>query len=134
MSDLLLFLADCAFKSSIILGLACIAAFILRRRSASLRHLIWSAALLAVVVLPALLKWLPEMRSHPSLSTITRFSPPLKRIDASSGALDETASQDPSSVPSDPSRQFAVESVWFLGSMLIGILLMREAGKLARIA
>jgi TonB family protein len=48
-------LLDSALKATVILCAACVAAQALRRASASARHLIWLAAVLAVALIPAVL-------------------------------------------------------------------------------
>src|SRR3954466_7982339 len=51
--------AGVAFKSTVVLGVAWIAAFLLRGRSAAARHLVWTAASAAVLALPFLSASLP---------------------------------------------------------------------------
>jgi len=51
-----------AVKSSLILGLAWLLARLLRPRSAAARHVVWTAALAAVLALPFLSVWLPALR------------------------------------------------------------------------
>src|SRR5260370_37713312 len=50
-----------ALKSTIVLGAAWIAAFLLRDRSAAARHLVWTAAAAAVLALPVLSISLPAL-------------------------------------------------------------------------
>src|SRR5262245_32802324 len=76
------FLLDCLIKSSVILLLAFAVAAMARNRSAATRHLIWSVALLAIVLLPALMLIVPP-RLATNLTTLTRFSPPLAYSQAS---------------------------------------------------
>src|SRR5258708_38716405 len=50
-----------ALKSTIVLGAAWLAAFLLRGRSAASRHLVWTAAAAAVLALPFLSATLPAL-------------------------------------------------------------------------
>src|SRR5689334_18732897 len=53
--------AGVACKSTAVLVAAWILAFMLRRRSAAARHLVWTAAAAAVVALPFLSLWIPPL-------------------------------------------------------------------------
>jgi TonB family protein len=50
-----------ALKSTAALGAAWVAAFVLRKRSAAARHLVWTAAFAALLALPFLSVWLPVL-------------------------------------------------------------------------
>src|SRR5438552_14702681 len=51
-----------ALKSTVVLGVAWLLAFLLRGRSAAARHLVWTAAATAVLAVPFLLVALPALR------------------------------------------------------------------------
>src|SRR5260370_28174707 len=53
--------AGVALKSTVVLGAAWFAVFILRGRSAAARHLVWTAAAAAVLALPFLSAILPAL-------------------------------------------------------------------------
>ncbi|MDQ2712754.1 MAG: hypothetical protein M3Y24_11105 [Acidobacteriota bacterium] len=55
-------LASVALKSAALLGAAWVTALLLRRQSAALRHLVWSAAFVALLALPVLSITLPALR------------------------------------------------------------------------
>ncbi|MGA3043466.1 MAG: TonB family protein [Bryobacteraceae bacterium] len=55
-------LAGAAVKSAVVLAVAWIAAFVLRKHSAATRHLIWTAAFAAILALPFLSAALPALR------------------------------------------------------------------------
>ena len=55
-------LASVAVKGSLVLGAASMAAFLLRRRSAAVRHLVWVSAFTALLALPLLTVSLPALR------------------------------------------------------------------------
>ena len=133
MNDFVIFLVDCAVKSAVILSTAAISVFLLRKRSASLRHSIWSAAILASVLMPILTMIVPRWRQEIRISTITRFSPPLKRLDsvdsADAGNMEETEQDSTTS-----SRAPWVVWIWLVGAAGIATFLMREAARFIRIA
>jgi TonB family protein len=55
-------LVDAALKGSIVLAVAMAATWILRKRSAAVRHLVWTAAAAALIALPLLTATLPALR------------------------------------------------------------------------
>ena len=55
-------LSSVAFKGTVVLGVAWLVAFVLRRRSAAARHLVWTAAAAALLALPLLSISLPSLR------------------------------------------------------------------------
>ena len=55
-------LAGFAWKSSAVLGMACLLSLVLRSRSAALRHIVWTAAAAAVLALPLFSISLPALR------------------------------------------------------------------------
>src|SRR5690242_11683634 len=57
-------LENLTLKSTAILTVACVAAFLLRRRSAAARHIVWTAAFAALLALPLLSLSLPSW-PHP---------------------------------------------------------------------
>jgi beta-lactamase regulating signal transducer with metallopeptidase domain len=70
-------LTSAALKSTVALGAAWLLAFLLRRRSASARHLVWTAAAVAVLALPLLSVSLPALRIPVSAAL---FAPPAQAI------------------------------------------------------
>src|ERR1700693_3260365 len=61
--------AGAAVKSTVVLGIAWLIAFVLRRRSAAVRHLVWTAASVAVLALPFFSLCLPALRI-PSVASL----------------------------------------------------------------
>ena len=66
--------ASVALKSTVVLGAAWLAAWVLRGRSAALRHLVWTAAAAAVLALPFLSASLPALRV-PASGALLPFDP-----------------------------------------------------------
>ena len=62
MSDLYSYLWTVAAKSLLVLAMAWLITFLMRRRSAAARHMIWMAAMAALLVLPCLSLLLPAVR------------------------------------------------------------------------
>ncbi len=56
------FFTGVALKSTVLLAVACLLAFLMRRRSAAVRHMVWSAAAAALLALPFLAISLPALR------------------------------------------------------------------------
>ena len=61
-SQVLAFLIDCALKGSVVIATAAAIVWILRRQTAAVRHSVWSAAVAAQLVIPALALVLPTWR------------------------------------------------------------------------
>jgi beta-lactamase regulating signal transducer with metallopeptidase domain len=133
MNELLAFLADWAMRSSIVLVAGFATTFLLRKRSASLRHSIWSACLIAAVLLPGLTEVMSAWNYDFNLSTITRFSPPLKRIEIADSMAAPTT--DSATTPAADRNQLSPGVwVWLCGVVVIALTLIREAARLAGIA
>jgi TonB family protein len=133
MNSFVIILADCALKSAVVLGVAALATFGLRERSASLRHSIWSAAIIAAVLMPALTAIVPRWREDIRISTITRFSPPLKRseaVDTETVGGTEIATQASTEERGRP----WVAGIWLIGLVCILAFLLREVARFAGIA
>jgi TonB family protein len=64
MSNQYAFLVASAWKGTLILAAAFVAAWLLRGRSAALRHLVWTAAVVALLALPLLSIGLPSFPVH----------------------------------------------------------------------
>ena len=77
LGDALTTLVDVSVKATLILLLALALAFLLRKRAARTRHLLWSAALLGVLILPGLSFVVPawHWRSLPTLAATPRVLP-----------------------------------------------------------
>lgn len=95
-----------AFFSSLFLGVAHVATLLLRKQSAALRHLAWSAALLAAVLvpvttlIPARLAWLPPAADEFTTSTQLAVAP---RADAGAESLAPQALAPATALPTgDP--------------------------------
>ena len=61
-SQVLAFLMDCALKGSVVIATAAAIVWMLRRQTAAARHSVWSAAIAAQLVIPALAMVLPTWR------------------------------------------------------------------------
>ena len=64
-SSMMPIVLDCAVKSVLILALAGLIVFCMRRASAAARHLVWSLAILSLLLLPVLSVVLPRWHVLP---------------------------------------------------------------------
>jgi beta-lactamase regulating signal transducer with metallopeptidase domain len=62
---------EIAVKSTVVLAIAWLITFLLRRQSAALRHLVWTAASVAVLALPFFSLWLPAFE----IPSVGSFAP-----------------------------------------------------------
>jgi TonB family protein len=129
------FLIDCVLKSSMVLLAALAATVALRRRSASVRHSVWSAALLAIVLLPAVMQLVPALRWEINLSMLTRLSPPVTSgLALNTDGLDAVAADGAEAyspvVPYLPLPLW----IWLAGAAAIAAVLLAEGWRLTRIA
>jgi hypothetical protein len=88
--DLPRILFDAAVKGAVLLILATAIAFALRRASASLRHLLWSLSIAALVALPLLAALAPQW-SVPGLPTLA----PAESIPAAGSNASPAPSESP---------------------------------------
>jgi len=129
-------LIEASIKSSLILCVALIAAMLLRRQSAAMRHTVWTVGLLCSLALPLFGLVLPAWHVAP-IRTVQHpehdIAPPV--VAAQSGPAAVLAPVV--AVPATPGR-FMLEQagllVWLLGVLAVASLLFREAVRLARVA
>jgi TonB family protein len=115
-----------ALKSTVVLGAAWLLVFTLRRRSAAVRHLVWTAAAASLLALPLLTISMPSLpvRTYalaPILSSITFRTTAV----ASGGASAHTAlqaahqPQNPEQYPTRPlNLRTLIPILWTAGSLL----------------
>jgi TonB family protein len=99
-------LIDCSIKATFILAAACGLSFFLRRSSAASRHLLWTLALAASLLLPVL------TRVTPVWSAPVRTSP---------AAAPRAAASVPLTVPAPPAGPPAgwIPRIWLAGAALV---------------
>src|SRR5262245_27174872 len=76
-------LLETSLKASLILAVATLATFALRRHSAAIRHLVWSVALFSCAALPLISLIMPRWGSGPGISTMTLMTTPSQWTPAS---------------------------------------------------
>ena len=105
-SQALAFLLDNALKGSVVIGLAALAAWMLRKHTAAARHSVWSAAIAAQLVIPVLSAVLPTWRV-PVVAQPAWIDPaPV----APSTPNDVTVSLPPAPVATEPAPQSSVQN------------------------
>lgn len=110
-------LINAALKSTVVLGAAWLLAFLLRRRSAASRHLVWTAAAAAVLALPFLSVSLPALRIP---VTAALFPAPTQAIFQATGLStpDAAAGQHSAAAragtPLQPAGRFPGWRVWLM--------------------
>jgi beta-lactamase regulating signal transducer with metallopeptidase domain len=135
---------ELGFKGAIILLTAAVACGFLRRASAASRHLVWTAAIAAVLVLPALSAIVPEVPlpvagAHLA-SALPPVTVPLARRPAGPpvGHADVLTSGGASpalpSAPADPAAPSAASIVVPATSILLGLWALGAVVLLARLA
>src|SRR5689334_12464256 len=80
--------ADAILKATLIFAIAGIVSFGLRRRSAAVRHMVWTLALASVLVVPALSLVLPRWQLN--LVTIDSRSLPAATLREAQGGSEQT--------------------------------------------
>lgn len=81
---------DSLIKATVLLLLVALSCHLLRRRSASLRHLLWTLGIVGLVAIPVLTAWAPfELAILPSATTR-----PLERLDTGTTAVREASRSD----------------------------------------
>ena len=128
----LTFLIACCAKATILLACALTTVIALRRRSSALRHHVWAAAILALLVLPFLALLLPAWHSSALGSAAALWSP----------AHANTASSNSYAIPSiiieavaaSPAFNKLVIAVLFVWAPGFSFVFLRLAAGLARLA
>jgi beta-lactamase regulating signal transducer with metallopeptidase domain len=121
-SALLPILLDASVKATIVLALAAAATLALRRRSAALRHLVWTAAIVAVLVLPVVIAIVPRVAVPlvPRVHVVASAN----RNDASQAARAADPTPRASDAPADsapagpPSSATLLVLAWLAGALV----------------
>jgi HEAT repeat protein/beta-lactamase regulating signal transducer with metallopeptidase domain len=133
-------LIDALIKTTILLVLVTAATHLLRRRSAALRHLLWSFAIVGLVMIPVLKRVAPEWRVLPATPSLTLSAAP-----ATTPTPPNTETVRPPSSPvaasqaaAEPTRDLAAQvtaaSAWSAWSAIAVIWLAGALILLARLA
>src|SRR6266403_4239674 len=115
-------LVSVALKSTAILVAAWLCAFLLRKRSAAARHLVWTAAAAAVLALPILSVSLPALRVPvPSATTSFVFQAigsSQQNTQTQNVTTPPTTSVPARSVQWHPDWKTALMFLWIAGSLI----------------
>ncbi len=88
-------LLRCAWKGSVILGAGFAFKALLRNRSAALRHIIWTACLAALLVLPAAVAWMPAWNVVTHQQTLAVAAQAIPAMPLAAAASTMTAMRPP---------------------------------------
>jgi TonB family protein len=128
----LTFLIACCAKATILLACAWTTVIALRRRSSALRHHVWAAAILALLVLPFLALLLPAWHSSALGSAAALWSPAHRNTASSNSyAIPSIIIEAVAASPAFNNLVIAVLFVWALG---FSFVFLRLAAGLARLA
>lgn len=117
-------LMSAALKSTLVLGVAWIVAFLLRGRSAAARHLVWTAAAAAVLALPFLSLSLPGLRLPVSTANLPANSGLVFRAFGFATADDSaqpTAIAASSTSPAHPVKPRFNPQLWIVAIWVAGV-------------
>jgi len=125
------FLISVGFKSSVALGAAALGAWSLRRQSAAARHLVWTAGLVVLLILPLFSASLPALHVSmlPPLTSygLTVQSAPFPHSEPSNVQSGSQSGPDSPATPSvrAPDWRIFLALVWVIGTALsFGQMLM----------
>src|SRR5258708_29449543 len=111
-----------ALKSTAILVAAWLCAFLLRKRSAAARHLVWTAAAVAVLALPILTLLLPALRlpiANTTTSIMFQAIGSAQPATQTQGVVARLGTSAPVGRPQwRPDWKVALMSLWIAGSIL----------------
>lgn len=145
---------DVFIKATVLLALVALAAHLLRRSSASLRHMLWTLAIVGIVALPVLMVLVPfrlrvlpaTTTSPPSVQQQDRESSPALRPPASEPVISlasEAASPPPAppALPATPRTQLdlttMLAALWLMGTLIllarliVGLVIVRRIARRA---
>lgn len=140
---------DVLIKATVLLALVALVAHLLRRKSAALRHMLWTLAIVGIVALPVLTALVPfRLRILPA----TTPSPSVQRERDPSPSTPATVSEpvvslasDPAPPPSEPPRGLLgpldltsmLAALWLVGTLIllarliIGLVIVRGIARRA---
>lgn len=126
------FLLSCAAKTTLLLGLAASAAYLLRQHSATRRHYVWALGMASSMALPVLMLLLPSWHSA-TLGNVARF------LGTGHAAMKNTTFQGLPSMVIDAATASPLSGqmfnlillLWALGTLFVVVSLL---GGLARLA
>lgn len=133
----MIFLSDCAIKTSVILLIALSSIPLLRKRSAAVRHWVLTVAIFFAAVTPVLNLVTPSWNPGPAVSE--RWFLGLVEAPTSDVALsivatqDEHAAPEESAVPAYPPEYLAA-MIWLIGVSIGLFILFTGLARLARVA
>ena len=134
-------LVSVAFKSTVVLGVAWLIALVLRRRSAAVRHLVWTAAAAAILALPVLSLWLPSLPVPASAALFPLKTGLVFQVsglaagDVSSGQAAPAGSPGRTSprVPWRPDLRLAMILVWAAGTAVVWAQMLLAYAAMSRV-
>jgi TonB family protein len=121
----LAFLIACAVKATVVLAFAWLFIFALQKFSAALRHHVWAAAILALLLLPMLILLLPAWHSAVLGNAAALWGPPQgSRADPLSPTASSVSVRAVFGAPSHRNWPLAVLIVWAAGFFFVALRLI----------
>jgi TonB family protein len=133
--------ASLAIKSALVLIIACLAAFVMRRASAAARHIVWTACAAALLSLPLLSISVPALRLSAANAILPTDTGLVFRSTATDSAQPATPATQhasrastPAATPARPiNPRTAILSLWAAGAILCLIQMLYACFALRRL-
>ncbi len=123
------FLLNVAAKGAVVLGAAFLLSLALRRASASTRHLLWTAALASLLLLPVLAMVLPQWDAPVLPVSAEALAAPGGKV-----PLDGGRPLGPASRPASPDWPRLAAALWAAGALLVLSRLLIGMARVQRLA
>jgi beta-lactamase regulating signal transducer with metallopeptidase domain len=137
-NSILAFVAGCAIKGAIVIIIAAVVAWLLRRDSAAARHSVWTAAIIAQLLIPVLEVTLPTWRVRvidaPDFAPSASVAPNAAGPAAKSPNFSDSRTPSPAAAATLPNVPPPVPARISTGALIAGLWLLGVLAVLLRLA